>query len=127
MVDKMRSSVDAYSYQREGLAGRPSRQDSFDENGVLVHTSIQTWTLATNPAEIPGAMPGVEVARQLNRASYHVYAGESGPVDYRWFFYDDHHGYNFVAQIIENRATGSLTTIFAPKAPGTILESTLSV
>jgi len=109
------SSVDAYYYQREGLVGRPSLREIFDEGGSPIHHSEQVWALASNPGSIPGAMDGVDVARLGLQESYNVYGqDEFGPRKKDEFLYDDTHGYNFISDVISTRATGSLTTILAP-------------
>ena len=108
------SSVDAYYYQREGLVGRPSLQDTFDQTGSQVHSSSQTWVLAPNPGSIPGAMDGVDVARLDEQESYNVYGQGDGPKKQDVYSYDDTYGYNFVSQVISTRATGTLTTTLAP-------------
>ncbi len=109
------SSVDAYYYQREGLVGKPNLQSIFDSDGNEVRSSSQTWVLAPDPGSIPGAMDGVDVARVHVQVSNNVYgANELGPLNITSFYYDDSYGYNFVAQTLNTRATGALSTIFTP-------------
>jgi RHS repeat-associated protein len=109
------SIVDAYYYQGQGLVGRPSLQNTFDQSGNQIHTSSETWVLAAAPGSIPGAMAGVDVARVSLQVSNNVYgANEFGPESSTSFTYDDSYGYNFVSQVVNTRATGRLTTTFTP-------------
>jgi RHS repeat-associated protein len=108
------SRVDAYRYQREGLVGRRSVRKAFDEGGNQIHHSAQTWVLASNPGNIPGAMAGVDVARLDAQESYNVYGQGDGPLKEDVYSYDDSYGYNFVSQVISTRATSALTTTLTP-------------
>jgi RHS repeat-associated protein len=109
------SSVDVYRYQREGLVGRPSVRKAFDEEGNQIRYSEKSWELASNPGSIPGALPGVFVARLGLQQSYNVYGlDEFGPSRRDVFHYDDTYGFNFLSEVTSFRATGRLTTIFSP-------------
>jgi len=120
------SQVDHFFYQQEGLAGRLAERVVW-EAGRVRQRKEEVWELA-NPAIVTGAWDGggddsaaVWVARRVNLTSRNEYGitpgvvGEAFGAEYtETFVHDDAYGYNFVAEHVLERPTGTLITHRVP-------------